>query len=281
VDLDSWRIVDVSEWVHFAHNPAGRRRKEWLTAPDGKAWLCKFPLETRPTEPAIEAFTSRLARTVGLVAPETHAGVRGSQSATLVRSFLEDGEELAHGSELLQRRDPTYDPDDHTTHRLDRIRDVLEDRCVDISEFVGLLAFDLWVGNGDRHQENWGIVIAATNARLAPAYDTAACLGVELGDRQLLQAADPVRRRKYVAQCPSGFGDGVRLISQANVVDDLLGWPEWRRDARRWVERFAAALPAASRYLAGVPDEWWPRERRRFAEVMLWRRLVWLWSHLP
>lgn len=71
------------------------------------------------------------------------------------------------------------------------------------------------------------------------------------------------------------------MIGQVDLVNDLLGWPEWRHDARTWAKRFFAALEPVTRYLRAVPDDWWPAPRRAFAASMLWRRLVWLWKHLP
>jgi hypothetical protein len=65
------------------------------------------------------------------------------------------------------------------------------------------------------------------------------------------------------------------------MLRDLLAWPEWHRDARGWARRFLDARGPAARYLGTVPDDWWPAPRRAFAITMLWRRLVWLWSHLP
>lgn len=151
MDLDAWKIVDVTAWEPDAPNPVGRREKQWLIDPSGRRWLFKVPLDRRPTEPPIEAFTARLARAVGLDAPETHVGIRDGRRATLVRTFLADGEKLTHGSVLLQTEDDAYDPGKHEMHRLDRIRAVLSKRSIEPANFVGLLAFDFWVGNSDRH----------------------------------------------------------------------------------------------------------------------------------
>ncbi len=281
VELDEWRTVDVADWPTYAPNVTGRRLKFWLQDPDGRQWLLKQPLPSRPTEPAIEAFTARLARAVGLEAPETHVATRDGVGWTLVLKFLHGDEELAHGNQLLQELDEAYDPEAHEGHRLELVRATLEAHDIAVSEFVAMLAFDAWVGNSDRHQENWGIVKSSTRVRLAPLYDTAACLGAELQDPRLDRTLTlPTERSKYVLNCPSGFGDGTRLIRLSEVVTELNGWPEWRSNARDWVDRFYAALAPARSYLESVPEVWWPRRRRDFAATMLWRRLIWLKNSL-
>ena len=70
--------------------------------------------------------------------------------------------------------------------------------------FVGYLLLDAWIGNTDRHHENWGFVRSQNfqaSIYLAPTYDHASCLGRELPDIQ--------RQNKsvdsYVNKCSSAF----------------------------------------------------------------------------
>jgi hypothetical protein len=67
-------------------------------------------------------------------------------------------------------------------------------------------------------------------SRLAPMFDPAACLGVELDDsKPLLNApqSDSAAIRKYIARCPSGFGDGKELVKLTDVIAEFKEWPEW------------------------------------------------------
>lgn len=54
-------------------------------------------------------------------------------------------------------------------------------------DFARMVAFDAWIGNGDRHQDNWSVLLPEdeSRCRLAPMYDPAACLGTELQDGHL------------------------------------------------------------------------------------------------
>jgi hypothetical protein len=51
--------------------------------------------------------------------------------------------------------------------------------------FTGYLMLDAWIGNTDRHDENWGLlVIPPRRVELAPTFDHASSLGRELTDER-------------------------------------------------------------------------------------------------
>jgi hypothetical protein len=75
-----------------------------------------------------------------------------------VRLFLDHSrEELSLGSVLLHERDQAYDPESKWMQTLPRVRAALEAFGTSslLTDFGRLLAFDGWIGNADRHQENW------------------------------------------------------------------------------------------------------------------------------
>lgn len=70
--------------------------------------------------------------------------------------------------------------------------------------FVGYLMLDAWIGNSDRHHENWGFVNsqkAPDQKYLAPTYDHASCLGRELSDEKRKSRSVEA----YVKRCLSAF----------------------------------------------------------------------------
>jgi hypothetical protein len=76
-----------------------------------------------------------------------------------------------------------------------------------IDVFVGYLLLDTWIGNGDRHHENWGIVRIKTastseeTTHLAPTYDHASSLGRDLTDEQRQKRS----LEAYANKCFSAF----------------------------------------------------------------------------
>lgn len=292
--IEPWVELDVTGWLVIASNPIGTRPKDWVEAPDGSRWLRKAPRRKVPGRPAprdaelaIEAIALRLARAAGLPAPESAvAQWRESDGAEgrgiVVKSFLQEHEELSLGSQLLAGAEG-YDPERHELHTLDRVRTALTrletttTRGALTVPFARLLAFDSWVGNGDRHQENWGIIRApGTAPRLAPVFDPAACLGSQVGqnDRKLRTPTEVPDM--YVQNCPSGFGDGVDLLKQPAVIKEARAWPEWENSIGSWIASFVAAEAQVDALLQQVPFSWLSAERQQFVRTLLRVRLEWL-----
>ena len=291
--VEAWTEAEVSGWPVEYQEARGKRSKFWVRSPRGVLWLRKEPRDRSPTEPAVEALMLRLAQTVGLPAPEatvctwqttppTPTGGRG----ILVRLFLDLdlGEELSIGSIELRAAHNDYDPEHRGMHTLERIRPVLaalevQAQAPMLGPFAHMLAFDAWIGNVDRHQENWGVLRRlGVPHRLAPVFDVASCLGVELtpGHPQLLPGAD---LGPYIQNCRSGFGDGVHqkpLLLMRSVVETVSSWPEWKAGIVGWLADFGRAMDTFGEVIRRVPVEWLPPERAEFACNLLRTRLEWL-----
>jgi hypothetical protein len=276
----------------MAEEPRGKRPKVWVIDAGDRVWLRKEPRVWRPFEPVIEATVLRIARAAGLEAPRSavarwSAGEGVVHRGIVVRRFMRDApgssEELALGVDLIRGVDPSYNPERHEQHTVERIREAvaqtekLRAGSHLLQPFADLVFFDAWVGNSDRHQENWGVVRQRDSARLAPVFDTAACLGAELPEgHELLANRDPVRLETYIARCNSGFGNGERLLKQREAVERFREWPEWQT-SKRWLPTFRQLLEGPlPRYLASMPTRLFPEDRKAFALELLARRLEWL-----
>lgn len=232
----------------------------------------------------------RLGQRAGLSAPDSYVctwSAKGTQSrGIIVRLFLDNSqEELSLGSVLLRERDQAYDPESRWMQTLPRVRVALEAFATPslLTDFARLLAFDGWIGNADRHQENWGVITsAAGNIRLAPMFDPASCLGAELqeGNKHLSSALNAQMMSKYMDQCGSGFGDGKAGVPLRTVVEELRSWPEWKARAPSWVADFRSAMDTFRGFLVEVPSVWLPDHRKRFALALLEARLSWMQSLL-
>jgi phosphopantetheinyl transferase (holo-ACP synthase) len=139
-------------------------------------------------------------------------------------SFLPTGGTLVHGNELMGSivpNYPTFGTYGISQHTIDVVMGIIGNELVDlpvnwippigiekaVDVFVGYLLLDAWIGNGDRHHENWGIIrkkITSTSEEtehLAPTYDHAFCLGRDLNDSQRLQRSVEA----YANKCFSAF----------------------------------------------------------------------------
>lgn len=281
VPVEPWRVLDVGAWPIEQHESRGKRPKVWVRDPTGVLWLRKNPRAGRPSEPAIEAMMLRLAAAIGVPSAEGHVCTWSDDERGLAaRLFNAPEEELSLGVVELSATEG-YDPERHEMHTLDRMRATLlaleEASGVGLLRpFLEMLAFDAAIGNGDRHQENWGILRrAGVPTRLAPMFDPAACLGTELQDgHATLQPDAPLDR--YMARCPSGFGDGKRLLGMVDVLAALDGWPEWPEILRSCLARTACAMDTLQQVIGQIPPEWLSQERAAFACRLLRARLEWL-----
>ncbi len=79
--------------------------------------------------------------------------------------------------------------------------------------FVGFLLLDAWIGNTDRHDNNWGVIERSTSQGgqrvLAPTFDHASSLGRELRDEERHERLTTNDRNRtvqaYVDRCRSAF----------------------------------------------------------------------------
>jgi hypothetical protein len=228
----------------------------------------------------------RLGREAGLPAPDSYwcTWIENDAAAhgIIVRLFLETQlEELSLGSVLLRQSDQAYDAESKWMHTLPRVRQVLTGLGAPtlVADFARLLAFDGWVGNADRHQENWGVITSvAKMPRLAPLFDPASCLGAELqeGNRYLSGVPTPKMFEQIHGAMWKWVGDGTAAVPLQAVIEQLGSWPEWKSLASSWVAEFRSAMDNLERFLPTVPSSCLPDPRKRFALELLKARLSWL-----
>jgi hypothetical protein len=141
---------------------------------------------------------------------------------------------LIHGNEFLEVIDPNYPKHQRyraVEHTLAAVMNILEQPLVHLPEvlkplpdgvtdalgvFVGYLILDAWIGNTDRHHENWGLLLHKPGRRrltLAPSYDHASSLGRELSDEARTRRGNPAHGtpvERYARKAKSAFfpGDG-------------------------------------------------------------------------
>ncbi len=278
------------------HEQRGRRSKQWVTDSDGREWLRKEPRESRPAEPAIEVFTLELAARCGLpIAPARLATWSGGFRGIVSPSFVDKaaGEESRDGSVLLEAGLDRYEratPQARVMATLDAVFGALaayEARhAANLRlDLLRILMFDAWIGNGDRHADNWTVIEhvaqGRTLVRLAPMFDTAGCLGAELLEEHVPR--EHARVSSYVARCPSGFGDGETRpgIALRDVTTTILRWPGAEAEMRELLPQFERLTREVELMLANLGDTWLSPNRKKFAARVLEARVKLLQELLP
>jgi hypothetical protein len=92
-----------------------------------------------------------------------------------------------------------------------------------------MLLFDIIIGNTDRYQDNWGIIIEKSTgkklaATLSPAYDNGTSLGYEILDSKIVQFDNPARRLAYIRRGKHHLRSivGSRRLDHFELITELL-----------------------------------------------------------
>ncbi len=212
----------------------GTKDKFWYPAEPGEDPPSLLFKHARPNEDWSEKVAAELADLLRLPHAPYALGAYRQLRGVVTRSFVAPGETLIHGNEVLAELDPSYPMQrkrgalDHTVERvfdaLDGFRGPLggPDAMGARGVFVGYLLFDAWIGNTDRHHENWGLVHGADGDRLAPTFDHATCLGRELRadvaaerlmTRDRRRTVEAYAKRARSALFPAGSRPGTRPLA--------------------------------------------------------------------
>jgi hypothetical protein len=218
-------IIDVPMDAAEEIEAMGTKDKFWFHHAEFGKCLYK---KARPNtgEDWSEKIASELCALLGLPHAHYELAIHNQAFGVVSPSIVQDGDALVHGNEILAKRDRSY-PIDRTfkvsQHTLDVVLSVIGGGVVQrplgwsplggittaVEVFLGYLLLDAWIGNTDRHHENWGVIAksgkASTVYYLAPTYDHASCLGRELQDskREIMLKENSVP--KYVAKCRSAL----------------------------------------------------------------------------
>ena len=198
--LEPFPIIEIPAEARSDVEQLGSKPKFWFKHQE-QDWLFK---ESRDTagEDWSEKVASEVAHLMGLPTHHAELAIWQGRSGCAVKSFIRPNQGfLTHGNELLGGLITGYDKEKQrgqADHTFDNIVQVLEklftsdkDRLLAASHMVGYLVLDAFIGNTDRHHQNWGVLVerrsalggpAAVLLRLAPTFDHASSLGRELTD---------------------------------------------------------------------------------------------------
>ena len=200
-------IIDVTTWPVIGDEMLGRKPKCWLTTSDGTRWLFKKKSRDNSEDDWSEKIAGELAELIGIPHAIVELAQRFGQRGVISRNLvsISGEEELILGNSMLVEADPSYPTGDYyhvAQHTVARVLTVIGARSVGLPPgtsfgpevtngldlFIGYLLFDSWIGNTDRHHENWALIkLVSAQYVLAPSYDHAASLGHNLLDADRLE----------------------------------------------------------------------------------------------
>jgi len=191
-----FEIIQVPEDAYELSEALGTKFKFWYTGENRQRYLFKEVREGTG-EHWSEKICCEIASMLGLPHAHYNLAIWKNRYGVVTPSFVDtlQKERLIHGNEILK---PDVSPISFYKRRHHLIRKVTSflkiinpPRGTTVKEiknandaFIGYLMFDVLVGNADRHDENWGMVLTANGVELAPSYDHASSLGREIRDEE-------------------------------------------------------------------------------------------------
>lgn len=178
-------MKDFSYWEEYegASEGSGRSEKIWLMNPDtNQIGLFKYKKDETTTDHVSECVAYELAQLIGIPCAKfeigTYKGSEGSMSYNIVD---QEGMVLIEGIYCINTMYKNYDADrllDTETkdkYSIEMINNVLTPLQL-FDDFLPILIFDFLIGNTDRHQSNWALLMKNKEFRLSPLYDNSSSL---------------------------------------------------------------------------------------------------------
>lgn len=291
---ESFPIIEISADAAQAQEPLGTKYKFWLR--HSALGQCLFKMARPNTgEDWSEKIAAELCALLGLpharyelATWKDHQGQ--CHPGIISPTFLSKNTALLHGNDILAGlvsnypKDIIYNQSQHTLTNalkaisLEGLRLPIGWSAPDgissaISVFVGYLLLDAWIGNGDRHHENWGFVLQLPKGvpHLAPTYDHASCLGRELQDAKRQSRLQSQTVGQYAIKSRSAFYENIndkRTISTFDTFTKIA--KAYPKSAGIWLNQLAQISDTeVGTVLSCVPDHRMSTLARAFTATML------------
>lgn len=196
---DYFPIIKIPPDAPGEEEQMGTKEKFWFDHENFGSCLYK---KARPNtgEDWSEKIASELCELLHLPHATYELATFQTEKGIISPSFLPEEGSLTFGNEILSRILPSYPTDSKnlSQHTINSVLDAIANDSVNlpfgwnppegisdaVETFVGYLLLDAWIGNTDRHHENWAFINLVNKTYLAPTYDHASCLGRNESDQR-------------------------------------------------------------------------------------------------
>ena len=187
-------MQDFSFWEEYegASEGSGRSEKIWLQNPDtGQTGLFKFKKDVGTTDHVSECIAYEIAQLLEIPCAKFELGMYHGREGSMSYNIIEDSNQiLVEGIYFITLIYPEYSPEqfiDVVTKRrysIEMVKKAIE-KFVSIESFLKMLVFDYLIGNSDRHQNNWAIIIKNHKMEWSPLYDNSSSLCAYVLEEQI------------------------------------------------------------------------------------------------
>lgn len=221
--IDTWQQDEVYNGMF----PKGTRDKSAYFSSDKPEDGCikpnwRYLFKLSRTTPTVnfpwqfwcEIVAYRLGLLMGVAVPPAHIGfsrnyTQGQDTyGALIEWFYDDREdEYIDGGQFMINFVKDYDREKGTQHNFLVIATNLFNIVFDSPKhWAGVFTLDCLIGNIDRHQDNWGLIlrggklraVPSENIFFSPAFDNGTALGYEIPENKLGNFDNPQKFQKYL-----------------------------------------------------------------------------------
>jgi hypothetical protein len=248
-----------------------------------------------------EKVAGELAKLLGISAIYYEFAIYNNKEGVLSQNFVPDNGRLIHGNELMAKIDKHYPKLQRysvKSYCLNTVMALLKNlqqsnkqmmlelpigfKDAKIKEpielFIGYLLFDCWIANGDRHHENWGIIIInqpdLVTLHLSPSYDHASSLGCRESDKKREERINTKDKgysvASYVRKAKSAFYDNKgKHLKTIDAFTQGIG-VHYKDAALIWLERLEKiTLQDIDRVFSEIPLQLISKQAILFAKEIL------------
>lgn len=191
----------------------GANGKKICVIYNNERYMLKFPALAR-NNPVMhysngcqnEHIASSIYRTLDITTQETILGIYNGKMVVACKDFCNPGDRIVNFA-MIKNACIDSSLNGYGTELEEVLQSIEEQNLYDVKEikehFWKMFAADAFLGNFDRHNGNWGIIVneLTRETRIAPVYDNGSCLYPQLTDKQMekiLETRSEIENRLYV-----------------------------------------------------------------------------------
>ena len=227
-------MVDFSNSIEELNNYKGSEKKKTLIY-NGKKYLVKFPDPIREKNKNISyinnAFSeyvgSNIFKIIGFRVQNTILGTYTYNGKKKIVCACEDFTDGNHELYEFESLALSSNPDKKIETELSDILEVIEETKKMITEddikekFWDMFIVDSLIGNTDRHNGNWGLLVNAKSnmTEFAPIYDCGSCLNPMIDDEEIKKLSD-VEIKNLAINCYSCIKENGKKINYMSFIKE-------------------------------------------------------------